>query len=206
MKDAVALKPAFLAALEEQGSVRAACEAIGTSPPTLYRWRADDPEFADAWAEALDACSERKATEADDQIRKLAFGECVDADGKRIPPNVQAAIQYARSWNDRYRNSDRVGVSIDGSIKHEVSPENLAAAVTQAALALKSFASKGVEERRAKLLAEPPEVIQVPKLVGGSVEMVEVPKVPEPEPPLTPEEEFEIERDRWNEEHKNDPT
>jgi len=208
VKDPSSVKPAFLEALERLGTVRAAAAACGTSHPTLYRWRKEDEAFAASWEEALEACVERRSYEADDQIRKLAMGEAVDAEGRRIDPNVTAAIAYAKRWDPQYRLGDRVGVSVEGRLEHAVDPAALAAAATQAALALKSMVTKRVEERRAQLLPAPPaEVVQVPRLVGGSFEMVDVPKAPEEEP-LTPEEKDEIdfinEREKWHEEHRHE--
>jgi hypothetical protein len=48
----------FLIALAESGVVAAALTASGGSRTTVYRWRADDPEFAARWDEALDIAVE----------------------------------------------------------------------------------------------------------------------------------------------------
>ncbi len=45
-------KKRFIAALTEHGTVRHAAQAAGVSRNTVYRWRHEDFEFAEAWAEA----------------------------------------------------------------------------------------------------------------------------------------------------------
>lgn len=44
---------AFLAALAESGQVKKAAEAVGVSAPFLYKWRDEDPSFAEAWDRAI---------------------------------------------------------------------------------------------------------------------------------------------------------
>ncbi len=44
---------AFCAALEERGTVKAACDALGIGKSSAYRRRSAQPEFAKAWDEAL---------------------------------------------------------------------------------------------------------------------------------------------------------
>lgn len=43
---------AFCAALASTGMVRKACDAVGISMQTAFRWRKDIPQFADMWDEA----------------------------------------------------------------------------------------------------------------------------------------------------------
>lgn len=44
---------AFCAALAETCQVRKACDAVGISRQTAYKWREDMPEFAKAWDRAM---------------------------------------------------------------------------------------------------------------------------------------------------------
>ncbi len=47
-------REAFLAALEESGNVTASATAAGLKRSTVYQWRSEDPEFAEAWDAALE--------------------------------------------------------------------------------------------------------------------------------------------------------
>jgi hypothetical protein len=47
-------KAAFLESLRDTCNVRAACEAAGISPQTVYRARMRSPEFARGWDEAIE--------------------------------------------------------------------------------------------------------------------------------------------------------
>src|SRR6266498_3630877 len=60
---------AFLAALEQTGSVTAAAEAASINRWTAYDNRRSDPEFSRLWDEALDA----GADALEDEARKRAF-------------------------------------------------------------------------------------------------------------------------------------
>lgn len=55
----------FFAALENGHSVRAACEASGYVRPCTYRWRKQDKEFAERWADALHIAGDLLEEEAD---------------------------------------------------------------------------------------------------------------------------------------------
>ncbi len=46
---------AFCAALADTGIVQRACDAVDISRYTAYKWRKLDPEFAEAWDDALKA-------------------------------------------------------------------------------------------------------------------------------------------------------
>jgi hypothetical protein len=66
---------AFLAALEETGSVSAAAKAAKISRVTVYAHKRDDPDFAKEWDEALD----RAADTLEDEARRRAH-DGVDED------------------------------------------------------------------------------------------------------------------------------
>jgi hypothetical protein len=48
-------RAAFLTAIGGGQSVFAACQAAGIARSAVYTWRADDPDFAFAWDEAIEA-------------------------------------------------------------------------------------------------------------------------------------------------------
>jgi len=54
----------FLLCLANGDSVKHACEISGIGRKTAYVWRAQDPEFAEAWDEATEAGVERLEDEA----------------------------------------------------------------------------------------------------------------------------------------------
>lgn len=60
---------AFLAALENTGSITAGAEAAKISRITAYRERQNDPEFSRLWDEALDMAADT----LEDEARKRAF-------------------------------------------------------------------------------------------------------------------------------------
>lgn len=55
---------AFLTALAAGQSVTAAAEAAGIDRKTAYRWRDAEPDFADAWEDALEDGTDRLEDEA----------------------------------------------------------------------------------------------------------------------------------------------
>jgi hypothetical protein len=62
---------AFIHALAGGSSVRAACEAAGISKTAAFGWRRDDPDFAAAWDEAIEAGTE---TLEDEAVRRALAG------------------------------------------------------------------------------------------------------------------------------------
>lgn len=59
-----AKRAAFLEQLAQLGNITAAAEAVGIDRVTAYRWRDADPEFAEAWADALEQAADRIELEA----------------------------------------------------------------------------------------------------------------------------------------------
>ncbi len=57
-------KPTFLAALRELPVVAHACKAVGIERSTAYRAREADPEFAQAWDDAMEEGIDRAEQEA----------------------------------------------------------------------------------------------------------------------------------------------
>ena len=60
---------AFLAALEQTGSVTQAAEAAKISRFSVYKYKREDPNFARQWDEALDMAADT----LEDEARKRAF-------------------------------------------------------------------------------------------------------------------------------------
>lgn len=63
-KAAPVWEKAFLSALSEAGVVRYACKAAGVDPSAVYDRRREVPEFAAAWAQALDDAADLLESEA----------------------------------------------------------------------------------------------------------------------------------------------
>ena len=57
-------RPAFLAALSEVPVVSRACAAVGIDRSTAYKSRDGDPEFAQAWDDAMEAGVDKAEQEA----------------------------------------------------------------------------------------------------------------------------------------------
>lgn len=57
-------KTKFLKFLRECGNVSKAAEAAGTNRRRVYEWRAEDPEFASAWADAKQQAADVLEAEA----------------------------------------------------------------------------------------------------------------------------------------------
>lgn len=90
---------AFCAALRETAMVARACEAIGISRDTAYRWRKEDLDFALAWDESMQAAV---SVLEDEVIRRGAHGveEPVIHQGQRSPIIDYDAIDPLT--NERY--------------------------------------------------------------------------------------------------------
>ena len=58
------IQESFLDALAGGDSVTGACLAAGLRRRTAYQWRADDPDFATAWEEAIEAGTDLLEDEA----------------------------------------------------------------------------------------------------------------------------------------------
>lgn len=63
-------KARFLEALEDCGHVKNSATIVALNTGTLYRWRKEDPAFAEAWDEATKIAS----MHLEDEARRRAFG------------------------------------------------------------------------------------------------------------------------------------
>ena len=89
-------KKKFLAALTEQGTVYHAAQAAGISRQTAYRWREDDPQFADLWDEAIE--------NAVDAVENTVYQRALGGD-------TIAAIFYLKAQRLKFR--DRLNINVE---------------------------------------------------------------------------------------------
>jgi hypothetical protein len=89
-------KKRFIDALTEQGTVYHAAQAAGVSRQTVYRWREEDPAFADLWEEAIE--------NAVDEVESTIYHQAVGG-------NTLAAIFYLKAHRPIYR--DRLNIDIE---------------------------------------------------------------------------------------------
>ena len=70
MRDQPKVKAAFLNALRQHKTAQAAIEAAGVSRTTIYEWRKQDKEFAEAWYDVVEGVTdEMEATATEWAIR-----------------------------------------------------------------------------------------------------------------------------------------
>lgn len=89
-------KKRFIAALTTHGTVRHAAQAAGVSRNTVYRWRQEDFEFAEAWYEAHE--------NAVDVVENVIYQQAVGG-------NTLAAFFYLKAHRPKYR--DRLSIDIE---------------------------------------------------------------------------------------------
>lgn len=73
----------FFAALENGFPVRAACEAAGYARRSVYRWRNEEKDFAEAWRDALAVAADLLEEEADRRGRD-GYDEPVFFQGEQV--------------------------------------------------------------------------------------------------------------------------
>ena len=89
-------KKRFIEALTLNGTVYHAAQAAGVSRQTAYRWREEDPEFADLWDEAIQ--------NAVDEVENTIYHQAVGG-------NTLAGIFYLKAHRPIYR--DRLNIDIE---------------------------------------------------------------------------------------------
>ena len=89
-------KKRFIAALTEQGTVYHAAQAAGISRQTAYRWRDEDPEFAELWDEAIE--------NAVDAVENTVYHKALSGD-------TIAAIFYLKAQRPKFR--DRLNINVE---------------------------------------------------------------------------------------------
>jgi ACT domain-containing protein len=110
MKKNDASKVALLEQLRKTPILQIACEKVGISRVTLYRWRAADAEFAKAIDEAM--------LEGRLMVNDLAESQLISAVKDR---NITAILAWLKHNHPNYRTR----VEIEGSLRviEELSPE-----------------------------------------------------------------------------------
>lgn len=153
-------KALFLKVLRETGSIRAAARAAtpwATSirPVDGFDYQKEvDEEFASRWDEALDdfrgALEQellRRGCDGFEETRTDHLGRVTT-----IHKYSDSILMFMARRHMPAEYGDKVEVAGALTSKIQVDPAALAAAVTEAALALRGAAQEAVEERRVKLL------------------------------------------------------
>lgn len=118
-KAAPVWEKAFLSALSEAGVVRYACKAAGVTSQAVYLRRAEVPEFAAAWVQALDDAADLLESEA---VRRGRDGivEHVVGKGGEVYENTKYSdtlliflLKGARPEKYRERFDTKLSGSID---------------------------------------------------------------------------------------------
>lgn len=89
-------KKRFIDALTAQGTVYHAAQAARVSRQTAYRWRQDDPKFADLWDEAIE--------NAVDAVENVVYQRALGGD-------TIAAIFYLKAQRPKFR--DRLNINVE---------------------------------------------------------------------------------------------
>lgn len=132
----------FLTALQLGNSVTKACALSHIPRRTVYYWKSENPEFADAWADAIDTSVE----ELEDAARKRAL----DIDD---PKSHLFLMFVLKKWRPEYRENFKTEVKH----KHEgVQEFSFTPAEVDTALAL-------LEKAKADA-AKSPESPDIPEL------------------------------------------
>ncbi len=134
MKKSDASKAALLEQLRKTPILQIGCEKVGISRVTLYRWRAEDIEFAKSVDEAL--------LEGRLMVNDLAEGQLIGAIKDR---NMTAVL----GWLKHHHPSYKTKVQVEGAVNviQEMSPEDAEQtlkALTLAGLILKPHGEQSV--------------------------------------------------------------
>lgn len=128
----------FLEQLSKLSNVTAACDAAGIARTAAYKWKAEDPEFAEAWEAAL----ELGVQGMEDEAKRRAFDgyeEPVYQGGMQVGSvrkysDSLAAMMLKAHAPDKYR--ERSDLNISGSLNvRNMSEAELEAEVAAAKLA-----------------------------------------------------------------------
>lgn len=108
----------FLAALAETGVVRYACRAAGCDPKDVYARRKVNPEFAAAWAQALedaaDSLEEAAVTRARDGVVEVVVGKNGELHENRKYSDTLLIFLLKGARPEKYR--ERVDNRVSGQI------------------------------------------------------------------------------------------
>ena len=113
MTNVTVKKKRFIEALTAHGTVYHAAQAAGVSRWTAYRWRDNDPAFAQAWKDALEDCADimessvYKRGLAGDSILSMfwlkahrpEFRDRVSVDVKAVQAEIAQLLQHLVAGN-----------------------------------------------------------------------------------------------------------
>lgn len=124
------IKNEFLEQLRKIPIIQVACEKVGISRNSIYRWRNEDPEFCKDMDQAL--------VEGEELINDMSESQLVSMIRDK---NWQAISFWLRKRNPKFR--DRLEVNTTTLPQEELSPEQ--EAVVKEALRLASSQTKELE-------------------------------------------------------------
>ncbi len=122
--------------LGELGCVAITCRAAGISTPTFYRWKANDPNFADQCADAIELATDKLEIEARrravDGILKPVYRQGKQVGTVRVYSDRLLSLLLTGNRPEKYRTpgahitvkNHRATVSADGAT--DVAPERQA--------------------------------------------------------------------------------
>lgn len=131
-RNQLADKKRLLAKLEKTPIVEAACKAVGLPRSTYYRWRKDDPDFAEQCDEVIELSVGR--------INDLAESQLINAIKNQ---NMSAITFWLRHHHRSYRNRMEVDARIQ-AVQQELTPEQ--SALIEKALQLAGIATNEGEK------------------------------------------------------------
>jgi hypothetical protein len=101
----------LLAKLEKTPIIEAACKAVGLPRSTYYRWRKDDPDFAEQCDETIELSIGRISDLAESQLINAIKNE-----------NLSAITFWLRHHHRSYRNRLEVDARVQ-AVQQELTPE-----------------------------------------------------------------------------------
>ncbi len=104
-------KQRLLAKLEKTPIIEAACKEVGLPRSTYYRWRKDDPEFAERCDEVIELSIGR--------INDLAESQLINAIKNQ---NMSAITFWLKHHHRNYRNRLEVDARLQ-TVQQEMTPE-----------------------------------------------------------------------------------
>lgn len=104
-------KQRLLAKLEKTPIIEAACKEVGLPRSTYYRWRKDNPQFAERCDEVIELSIGR--------INDLAESQLINAIKNQ---NMSAITFWLKHHHRNYRNRLEVDARLQ-TVQHEMTPE-----------------------------------------------------------------------------------
>lgn len=132
----VSRKRRVIELLGELGCVAITCRVAGISTPTFYRWKANDPHFADQCADAIELATDQLEIEARrravDGVLKPIYRKGIQVGTVRVYSDRLLSLLLTGNRPEKYRkpgthitvNNHRATVSGDGAT--DIAPERQA--------------------------------------------------------------------------------